>query len=146
MPINMLIQLRMEGEIGLSTKGGGARLLPYADARWIEERAAAFTDKTGNMVPGQKVSVGELELGSNVKIPIAMTHGVMTFSGGLGVVHSNTEGDYINSDSRGRARGEIGFTYGLNDNMRIDFESFYDGIGDSEYEGYGLSLSAEMKF
>ena len=37
------------------------------------------------MVPGQKVSVGELELGSNVKIPIAMTHGVMTFSGGLGV-------------------------------------------------------------
>ena len=47
-------------------------------------------------------------------------------------VYSNTEGDYINSDSRGRARGEIGFTYGLNDNMRIDFESFYDGIGDSD--------------
>ena len=32
------------------------------------------------------------------------------------------------------------------DNVQIDFESFYDGIGTSGYEGYGLSLSAEMKF
>ena len=70
----------------------------------------------------------------------------MTFTGGLGLVWSNTEGDHIGSVSHSRGRGEIGFSYVLNDNVRIDFESFYDGLGTSRYEGYGLSLSAEMKF
>ena len=87
-----------------------------------------------------------MELGSNVEIPIAVRTGEMTFTGGLGLVYSNTEGDYIPSDSRARGRGEIGFSYDLDDTLRIGFESFYDGIGTSKYEGYGLSLSAEMKF
>ena len=150
----LLAQIRVEGEIAVSggrnhgDDGGadGPRLRPYADARWIEDRAEAFTDNGGNRVPGQKVSIGQLELGSNVEIPIAVRTGAMTFTGGLGLVWSNTEGDYITSDSGGRGRGEIGFSYDLDDNVRIGFESFYDGIGSSRYEGYGLSLSAEMKF
>ena len=87
-----------------------------------------------------------MELGSNVEIPIAVRTGAMTLTGGLGLVWSNTEGDYIPSDSGGRGRGEFGFSYDLDDNLRIEFDSFYDGIGTSRYEGYGLSLSAEMKF
>ena len=146
----LLAQLRVQGEIALSDENGGPRLIPYADARWVEDRAATFTtvSATGlrNSVPGQKVSVGQLELGSNVEVPIAMTHGAMTFTGGLGLVYSNTEGDFIPSVSRSRGRGEIGLSYGLDDNVQIDFESFYDGIGTSGYEGYGLSLRAEMKF
>ena len=148
----LLAQIRVEGEIALSDRDEGPRLIPYADARWIEDRAEAFNDRIGNRfvnrVPGQKISTGQLELGSNVEIPVAVNHGEMTLTGGLGLVYANTEGDYegdyIASDSRGR--GEIGFSYGLDDNVRIDFESFYDGIGTSRYEGYGLSLSAEMKF
>ena len=146
----LLAQLRVQGEIALSDENGGPRLIPYADVRWVEDRAATFTtvSATGlrNSVPGQKVSVGQLELGSNVEVPIAMSHGAMTFTGGLGLVYSNTEGDFIPSVSRSRGRGEIGLSYGLDDNVQIDFESFYDGIGTSEYEGYGLSLRAEMKF
>ena len=152
----LLAQIRVEGEIAMSARnhgdhgddGGadGPRLRPYADARWIEDRAEAFTDNIGNRVPGQKVSIGQLELGSNVEVPVAVRTGAMTLTGGLGLVWSNTEGDYITSDSGGRGRGEIGFSYDLDDNLRIEFESFYDGIGSSRYEGYGLSLSAEMKF
>ena len=148
----LLAQVRMEGEIALSDRDEGPRLIPYADAHWIEDRAAAFTtvSATGFSVPvlGQKVSVSQLELGSNVEVPIAVSDGAMTFTGGLGVIYSNTEGDFISSvsRSRGRGRGEIGFSYGLDDNIQIDFNSFYDGIGHSGYEGYGLSVSAEMKF
>ena len=152
----LLAQLRVEGEIAMSGRnhgdhgddGGkeGPRLRPYADARWIEDRAAGFTDNVNNRVPGLSISIGQLELGSNVEIPIAVTHGAMTFTGGLGLVWSNTEGDHVNSVSRSRGRGEMGLSYDLDDNLRIDFESFYDGIGTSSYEGYGLSLSAEMKF
>ena len=149
----LLAQLRVEGEIAMSARGtgddggkDGPRLRPYADARWIEDRAAGFTDNVNNLVSGQTVSIGQLELGSNVEIPIAVRTGAMTLTGGLGLVWSNTEGDYINSESRSHGRGEIGFSYDLDDNLRIDLDSFYDGIGTSRYEGYGLSLSAEMKF
>ena len=142
----MLAQLRLEGEIALSDGDEGPRLIPYADTHWFEDRAAAFTDSIGTRISGQTVSIRQLELGSNVEVPIAMSHGAMTFTGGLGVVYSNTEGDYIPSVSRSRGRGEIGFSYGLDDTVRIDFESFYDGIGTSGYEGYGLSLNAEIKF
>ena len=142
-----LAQLRMEGEIALSTPwSDGSRLIPYADARWIEDRAAAFTDSIGIRVPGQKVSIGEFELGSNIEVPISMTHGSMTFTGGLGVVFSNADGDYIRSESRSRGRGEVGLSYSLDDNVQIDFEGYFDGFGTSQYESYGLSLSAVMKF
>ena len=144
--MRLLAQLRIKGEIALSDGDEGPRLIPYADTRWFEDRAAAFTDSIGTRIPGQTVSIGQLELGSNVEVPIAMSHGAMTFTGGLGLVYSKTEGDYIPSVSRSRGRGEIGFSYGLDDNLRIDFESFYDGIGASGYEGYGLSLNAEIKF
>ena len=146
----VLAQIRMEGEIAMSDGDEGPRLIPYADVRWTQDRAEAFTDKIGNRfvnrVPGQKVRTGQLELGSNVEIPIEVRTGEMTLTGGLGLVYANTEGDYIPSESRGRGRGEIGFSYDLDDNVRIDFESFYDGIGTTRHEGYGLSLSAEMKF
>ena len=142
-----LAQLRMEGEIALSTPwSDGSRLIPYADARWIEDSAAAFTDSIGIRVPGQKVSIGEFELGSNIEVPVSMAHGSMTFTGGLGVVFSNTDGDYVRSESRSRGRGEVGFSYSLDDNVQIDFEGYFDGIGTSQYESYGLSLSAVMKF
>ena len=142
----MLAQLRMEGDIALTDRENGSQLLPYVDAGWVEEKAAAFTDTTGNRIPGQKVSTGQLELGSNLRMPVAMNHGAMTLTGGLGVIWSNTKGQHITSDTQGRGRGEIGFSYDLNENVQIDFESFYDGIGTSDYESYGLSLRAEMKF
>ena len=142
----LLAQVRVEGDIVLWDRAEGSRLIPYADVRWVEDRAAAFTDNIDRRVPGQKISTGQLELGSNVEIPIAVGTGAMTLTGGLGLVWSNTEGDYIPSDSRGRGRGEIGFSYALDDNLRIGFESFYDGIGASGYESYGLSINAEMRF
>ena len=142
----LFAQLRMEGEISLSDEDYGPRLIPYADARWLKEHAKGFTDSLDKRVPGQKVGIGQLEFGSNVEIPIATTRGAMTFIGGLGVIYSDTEADYIRLESRGRGRGEMGFLYDRDDKVRIDFQSFYDGIGNSEYENYGLSLRAEMKF
>ena len=62
----LLLQLRMEGEIALSDGSDGdegPRLIPYADVRWIENRAAAFTtvSATGfSPVSGQKVSISRL--------------------------------------------------------------------------------------
>ena len=82
----LLAQIRVEGEIVVSDRDEGPRLIPYADARRIEDRANAFTDNVNNRVPGQTVSTGQLEPGSNVESPIAVRHGSMTLTGGLGLV------------------------------------------------------------
>ena len=157
----LLAQIRVEGEIAVPGHGdgdgddggadGGPRLIPYADIRWVEDRAAAFTTVSATTgvrtpVPGQTVNISQLELGSNMEIPVAVRTGSMILTGGLGVIWSNTEGDHIRSDARGRGRGEFGFSYDLDDNLQIGFDSFYDGIGASGYESYGLSLTAQMKF
>ena len=145
----LLAQLRVEGEIAMSDAEEGPRLIPFADARWIEDRAAAFTtvSATGGSVPvpGQKVSVSRLELGSNVEVPIAVSTGSMTLTGGLGLVWSNTEGDYVTSVSRGHGRARLGFHMVW---MTMCKSTLKASMTESEprYEGYGLSLSAEMKF
>ena len=142
----LLAQLRMEGEIVLEDRDYSPRLIPYADVRWIRERAKKFTDNVGNRVPGQKVGIGHLEFGSNLEIPVVTDYGAMTFIGGAGMIYSNTESDYIGSESRARGRMEMGFSYNRDDNVQIDFESYYDGIGNSKYESYGLKLVAKLKF
>ena len=102
----LLAQLRIKGEIALSDGDEGPRLIPYADTRWFEDRAAAFTDSIGTRIPGQTVSISQLELGSNVEVSIAMSHCAMTFTSGLGLAYSKTEGDYIPSVSRSRRRAK----------------------------------------
>ena len=173
-----LAQLRVEGEIvlsanrgdsgdfrdnsggsgGVSNSRGGSgnsglrdlRLIPYADARWIEERATAFVtgSATGSRISvlGQKISIGEMEFGLDVEIPITVNRGALMANGGLGLVYSNLNSEYVGSDSRGHGRLEAGFVYDLDENTRIDLGGFYDGIGLSPYESYGLSINAELKF
>ena len=157
-----LAQLRVEGEIALLPKSGHSRgtrrdsglrdlrLIPFVDARWIEERATAFvtgsTTGSGISVPGQKITVAEMEFGTDVEIPITVNHGAMMATGGLGLVYSGLDGDHVGSGSRTHGRLDAGFTYDSDETVRIDFGSFYDGIGTSRYENYGLSINVELKF
>ena len=134
----------MEGEAEF---GNGSRLIPYADASWVEDRAEAFTDNLGIRVAGQTIRVGQMELGSDVEIPIDVVRGEMTVVGGLGVILSHTDGGFTDpAFSRTRGRVELGVDYRLSDRTYLEFDSYYDGIGTSGFEGYGLSLGAEFSF
>ena len=142
----MLAQARMEGEIALSNKNNGLRLIPYTDVRWMKEKALPFTDNLGNRISGQSVDIRQLELGLNLNAPISVNRGVMTFIGGFGLIRSNTSGKHANLTSRSHGRIETGISYRLNESIWFDFEGFYDGIGSSGHKSHGLSLSAVTKF
>ena len=138
-----LAQLRMEGEMSL----GASRLLPYVDASWTEDNSRGFTDDLDIRVRGLTVRLGQLRLGSNIEIPVALKQGKMTITGGLGVTPSYTDNN--GSDpalSQTRARADFGIDYQLNKNTYLNFDSHYDGIGVSDYKSFGLSFSAEFKF
>ena len=142
----MLAQARMEGEIALSNRNNGLRLIPYTDIRWINEKASPFTDHLDNRVAGQSVDIRQLELGLNLNTPVPTNRGTMIFTGGFGLIRSNASGEHASSISRGHGRIEAGISYRLNENMWFDIEGFHDGIGSSGHESYGLSLGAEIRF
>ena len=149
----LLAQLRMEGDMALSVENDGIRLIPHLDARWSQDRAAAFVTGTtiqpgisGIPVFGQTIGVGQVELGMNIEIPIEVNQGTIMFTGGSGLIASKTGGDYIKSDRHVRGRVETEFSYDLDESVGIALEIFHDGIGTSSYDNYGLSLGAEMKF
>jgi len=54
--------------------------------------------------------------------------------------------EYVTKSSAKRGRGELGFKYRASDTLLLEVDGFYDGIGKSAYEGYGLSLTVEFKF
>ena len=146
----LLAQLRMEGDMALSIDNNEFRLIPHMDVRWSQDRATAFTTisttKPEIPVSGQTTGIGQLEMGLNVEIPIAVNHGAMVFTGGSGLIASSTKGDYIKSGRHVRGRVETEFSYDLDEIIGIDLKIFHDGIGTSSYDNYGLSLGAEMKF
>ena len=146
----LLAQLRMEGDMALSAENDELRLIPHMDVRWAQDHIAAFTtiSTTRLKIPvsGQTIDVGQLELGLNVEIPIAVNHGTMMFTGGSGLVASRIKGDHVKSDRHVRGRVETEFSYDLDETIGIVFGIFHDGIGTSSYDNYGLSLGAEMKF
>ena len=132
-----LAQLRMEGEMSL----GASRLLPYVDASWIEDSSSSFTDNRDTRVPGLTVRLGQLRLGSNIEIPVALKQGQMTITGGLGVTPSYTDNNSPDPAlSQTRARADFGIDYKLNKNTYLNFDSHYDDIGVSDYKSFGLSF------
>ena len=143
-----LAQLRMEGNVNLGSRG--TRLIPYADIRQIQgetETFMALTERgTQIRVPGQTVKTGQLEFGSNIEIPLAVNKGELLFTAGAGIILSRTKGQYVQDLSSHRGRIEAGLQYRLDDSVFYEFDAFMDGIAESGYRGYGLSLAAEYKF
>ena len=141
----MLAKIRAEGEIPLDD--AGFTLSPYVDAGWFEDRAEAFTDDQGIQVRGQTVRLGQLELGSDFAVPVSARQGNLLITGGMGVIMSHTDGgsgDSALSEARGRV--EFGVDYRVSETARLTLDSFYDGIGVSDFKSYGLSFSAEFQF
>ena len=143
-----LAQLRMEGNINLGNRG--TRLIPYADIRQIQGETDPFmavTERGTHIgVSRQTVKTGQLEFGSIVEIPIDVRHGNMLFTAGAGIILSRTKGQYVQDLSSHRGRIEAGLQYRLDENVFYEFDAFIDGIAESGYRGYGLSVTGEYKF
>lgn len=142
-----LIQSRVTGEL----QRGDLTLMPLLDVSYASDDQDAYTDSLGNLIPQQDFSLTTARLGLDFSHPIAVSRGQMILTGGLSGIWSSTSGTGtapgvapIGDTARGRV--DLGFDYQLENSSLLTANMFYDGIGESEFDSYSLSLMWQMTF
>ncbi len=142
-----LLQSRVTGEM----LRGQTTLMPHLDVSYVSDDQDAYIDSLGNLIPQQDFSLTTAKLGLDFSRPLPVKRGQMTLTGGLSGVWSTTSGtgvapgvSPIGDTARGRA--DLGFDYLLENSSVLSANMFYDGIGESGFESYSVSLTWQMAF
>ncbi|NOD35269.1 MULTISPECIES: Ig-like domain-containing protein, partial [unclassified Ruegeria] len=142
-----LVQSRVTGEI----KRGALTLMPLLDVSYASDDQESYTDSLGNLIPQQDFSLTTARLGMDFKHPVQVSRGDFMLTGGLSGIWSTTSGTgtvpgVTPIGDTARARADLGFDYLLENNSLLAANVFYDGIGESGFENYSLSLIWQMSF
>ena len=140
-------QARITGE----SKQEQLTLFPYLDFSHVSEKQDAYVDGLSNAVAGQSIRLSTLSLGLDFSHPLPVQTGALTLIGGVSGVWSDTSGSgtaagIVPGGDTTRGRIELGLDYQLHSNKRLALGTFYDGIGASDYDSYGMSFSLDTKF
>lgn len=142
-----LVQSRVTGEI----KRGALTLMPLLDVSYASDDQKAYTDSLGNLIPQQDFSLTTARLGVDFSHPLQVSRGEMMLTGGLSGIWSTTSGTgtapgVTPIGDTARARADLGLDYRLENNSLLAANVFYDGIGESGFENYSISLIWQMAF
>jgi hypothetical protein len=145
----LLAQVKVSG----SMLYGKTTWIPSLQLTYTSDDQEAYRDSAGNLIPSQGIAWGQLKAGLDFEKPIAMRRGNGEFllTGGLSAIGSSSRysGSAVSTLSDvqgGRARAEIGLSYAFGDLGVFQVETFYDGIGMSNYESYGLQFGLDLAF
>ena len=139
-----LAHARMEGEYRL---GNGAIILPSADLGHVRQVAEGFRDSLGREVEGQTASLTQLQLGTTFELPVDLARGELTFKPGLSFVATDEDGGLYGESSLDTAgRIDLGIDYRLDENVSLEFDGFYSGLGQRDRESYGAGVGLRMDF
>ena len=132
---------------------GKTTLIPKAQFTYTSDDQEAYRDGLGNLIPSQGVAWGQLEVGLDFETQLETRrgNGELLLFGGFSAIGSYKEnsGGVIGTSSvveGGRARAELGMSYQFSEQGVFLVETFYDGIGRSGYESYGLQVGLDLKF
>ncbi len=135
----MLAMVNLSGEIETEL----ATLHPLIGWSYVEDRSDAYIDALSNPVASQHVRLNQLEVALDWILPID-TAGTDFVGGAAGLFMVEDGGNGSVEGARGRldlglrrqGQGPLGFEVGV----------YADGLGQSEFEAYGIDLSADWRF
>ncbi|WP_126138405.1 HYR domain-containing protein [Tritonibacter mobilis] len=132
---------------------GEVDIIPSLKASYAREAQSAYTDTPGNRIPKQTVELGQIEAGLAfvAPMPLYTGEGEMTLTGGVKAIGSFVNGSghaaSVSPDYEGgRARIDLGMMHRMVNGGQFQIQSYYDGIGASGYDSYGISFSLEYQF
>ncbi len=143
----LLAQFKVAGELNY----GMTTLNPFLDASFTTDYQKSYVDGLGNTIPKQGIELGQIELGVDFNRMLSVNNGSLELFGSVSGIWSNTSGSGFASTitpdyEGGRARIELGLDRKLSGYQRIRVAAYYDGIGASGFESFGLSLGYEVQF
>ncbi|MDF1872516.1 Ig-like domain-containing protein, partial [Vannielia sp.] len=143
----MLAQLKVAGELS----NGTTTLTPFLDASYTTDDQNSYIDSLGNAIPEQGIWLGQIEVGMDFSTMMPAITGDLELWGGVSGIWSHIGGSGFASTispdyEGGRARVELGINHQSSAGYNFTAATYYDGIGVSDYESYGLSLGYKMQF
>jgi len=141
----MLAQVKIAGELTF----GSTTLTPFLDASYTTDDQHSYLDNLGNLVPEQGIAIGQIEIGTDFSHMLPVDSGELELFGGVSGIWSHSSGSGFASTvtpdyEGGRARIELGINRTMSAGQRFTATTYYDGIGASRFESFGLRLGFEM--
>ena len=144
-----LVKGALTGEI----KHGLWTIRPNASLSYYEETQKAYTDSLNVGIPSQTIKLGQIQLGPTFNGNFEMANGALyapyfgfdatyNFGETTGVTLT---GDSSNAAVNGwRAGVKAGLQYTGRNGTRLSFGGTYDGIGQQDYETWGVELELSI--
>lgn len=144
-----LAQVNVSGELQFHA----TTLIPSVQLVYTTDDQAAYTDGLGNTIPSQGVEIWQAATGLDVRHDVALQNSKasLELTGGIAAIGASTRGtgnsSGVTPSYEGiRARLNMGANYTMENGARHTLETFYDGIGVSSYESYGVQVGFNLAF
>lgn len=131
-----------------SIPSNGFEIRPNLTMARITDDVEAYTDSLANDVLGQEIVTDRVEAGLDVYIPILSSAGTTEFTIGASGVWSRQSSDAAGSSDTEYSRGRIdaGIISTAVGNGRLNSTIFFEGLGEDDFEQYGIDFKYEFRF
>ncbi|WP_188720495.1 Ig-like domain-containing protein [Actibacterium pelagium] len=132
-------------------EANGMTLYPRIEYNHVSDRQLEYIDGLSNTVPEQKVTLSELSVGVDLEAPIKGARHEQAMTMGLSGIWSKTNGsgaavNFIDEDEGGRARIDVGYVIATDEGLRASAKAYVDGLGNDDYNTYGVALNLSLNF
>ncbi|MGB1235971.1 MAG: Ig-like domain-containing protein, partial [Planktomarina sp.] len=119
---------------------------PKIGFNYVSDRQEAYIDSLNTTIPAQDISMTNLSFGADWASKIPVAKGELLFTGGLAGIWTSGSSNASDLLKGGRGRLDLGLVYRLPENTDIKVDLYLDGIGNGNYQNYGLSVAIEHRF
>ena len=145
----VLAQLKVAGELQYNA----TTVIPSLQLAYTSDNQDAYVDSLDNLVPEQAIEIGQAEVGLDFRHAVSLRHSsaALMLTGGVAAIGSSTSGSgtadlVIPTYEGGRGKVKLGANYAMANGGTLALDAFYDGIGTSGYESYGLQVGFNLAF
>ncbi|MCF2872018.1 Ig-like domain-containing protein [Octadecabacter sp. G9-8] len=135
----LLAMINLSGEVD----AGSATLHPLVGWSFTDDHSGAYIDALSNPVAAQRVRLNELEVALDWVLPIVNTG--TDFIGGAAGIFAKEDGGNGVVDG-GRARLDLGLRRKGHGPLDLEFGVYVDGLGQPDYDVYGVDLVVDWRF
>lgn len=142
-----LLQAKLAGEMDY----GPTTLRPNFDLSYTSDTQLTYQDGLGNIIPEQRVGLAQAALGLDFEHDVPLANADLRINGGVSAIWAHGEGtgaaSTLELSSEGwRGRVDLGLSYAFDGGSNLALTGFYDGIGASDYESFGVGLAYSIAF
>jgi hypothetical protein len=144
-----LAQVKLSGELTYSA----TTVMPSLQLSYTTDDQQSYINSFDILIPEQGIELGQVEVAVDFRhhIPLNNDRSSLDLTGGIAAIGSSVSGSgnadlVIPEYEGGRAKLKLGANYTLENGSVLALDTFYDGLGATGYESYGLQVGFNLPF